>query len=200
MLVGGTLVGGAWYATSHDLTAGLFDSLAGQGTRVAQAVPHFPAGPTPTIVPGIAQYPAPVPKPAQVTGRRLSGEVTRVSADPAAFTIRTSDGNEMTFEVLNTTVFLAGRDRPYRFDLLKAGDQVTVRDGPDRVPVPNVSPVPSGGNAKATTVHTSIGPRPPAGESIARQVMVRPAGETRKASGKGRQAQLQDGGNNGTGQ
>jgi hypothetical protein len=200
MLVGGMLVGGAWYATSHNLTAGLFDTLASQGTRVAQAVPHYPAGPTPTIVPGIAHYPAPAPKPVQANSRRLSGEVTQVSADPAAFMIRTPDGNEMTFEVLNTTVFVAGRDRPYRFDLLKPGDWVTVRDGPDRVPVPNASPVPSGGKAKGTTVHTSVGPRPPAGESIARQVIVRPAGETPKAGGKGKQAQLQNGGSNGTGQ
>jgi hypothetical protein len=200
MLVGGMLVGGAWYATSHNLTAGLFDGLAAQGARVAQAVPHYPAGPTPTTVPGIAQYPAAAPKPAQANSRRPSGEVTQVRADPPAFTIRTPNGDEMTFEVLNTTVFAAGRDRPYRFDLLKPGDWVTVRDGPDKVPVPNATPVPAGGEEKRTTVHTSIGPRPPAGESIARQVLVRQAGQTSKVGGKGKQAQLQNGGSNGTGQ
>jgi len=200
MLVGGMLVGGAWYATSHNRIAGPFDSLGGQGTRVARAVPHYPAGPTPTTVAGIAQYPAPVPKPVQTNSRRPSGEVTEVSADPPAFTIRTPDGDEMTFAVLNTTVFAAGRDRPFRFDLLRPGDWVMVRDGPDKVPAPNASPARSGREAKGTTVHTSIAPRPPAGESVARQVLVRPADEPPKSGGKGKQAHLQNGGGDGTGQ
>jgi hypothetical protein len=83
---------------------------------------------------------------------------------------------------------------------LKPGDLVTVRDGPDKVPVPNASPVPAGGKAKGTTVHTSIGPRPPAGELVARQVIVRPAGESPKPGGKKQQAQIQTGGSDAAGQ
>src|SRR4051794_2049472 len=147
-VAGGLLVGGAWYASAHDLTTGLLDASAGRGSIVAQAVPNYPAGPTPTVNPSIAQYPAPAPKPAQPNSRRPSGEVTQIAANPAAFTIRTPAGALMTFEVLNTTVFMVGHDRPYRFDLLKQGDEVTVRDGPDKVPVPNASPVPAGGKTR----------------------------------------------------
>jgi hypothetical protein len=212
MVAGGLMVGGAWYATSHNLTAGLLDAATSQGTAVAQVVPHYPAGPTPTIVPGVAQYPAPAPKPAQANSRRPSGEVTQVNTNPAAFTMRTPTGDLLTFEVLTTTVFMAGHDRPYSFDRLKQGDEVIVRDGPDKVPVPNATPGPAGGKARGTTAHTSLAPRPAPGELIARQVIVRPSGE--QAKGKKGQAagvpqnsqpengpaSAQDGGDDATGQ
>jgi hypothetical protein len=212
VLVGGLLVGSVWYANTHNLTAGLTTSLAGQGTTVAQAVPHFPAGPKPTVVPGIAQYPVPEPKPAQGNSRRPTGEVTQVVANPAAFTMRTPAGDLMTFEVLGTTVFMAGHDRPYSFERLKQGDTVIVRDGPDKVQVPNATPDPAGGKVKRTANHTSISPRPAPGELIARQVMVRPAGENAKGkkaqpAGKPKNGQpangaasAQDGGSDATGQ
>jgi hypothetical protein len=212
VLIGGLLVGGAWYASTHNLTADLFDTPAGQGTSRGQAVPHYSAGPTPTIVPGVAQYPASAPKPAQTNSRRPTGEVTEINQSPSTFTIRTPDGELLTFEVRLTTVFMAGHLRPYSFERLKPGDEVVVRDGPDKVPAPNASPVLGGGKVKGTTAHTNIAPRPASGELIARQVMVRPAGE--QARGKKGQtaggtqtsqsvngpASAQDGGTDGTGQ
>ena len=165
-LAGGLLVEVAWYATSHNLMAGLLTDLAGQASA-QEVAPPGPATPAPT------------------TSRRPTGEVTEITADPAAFTLRAEDGTLTTYRVLDTTVFMAGHDRPYRFELLKQGDQVVVRGGGAGKADP----------AAAASAPTQVGKgkRKQAqpigaedGELIARQVMVRPAGE--KIKGKQGQA------------
>ena len=165
-LAGGLLVGSSWYATSHDLTAGLLTNLAGQASA-QEVAPPGPAAPPPT------------------TSRRPTGEVTEITPDPAAFTLRAEDGTLTTYRVLDTTVFMAGHDRPYRFELLKQGDQVVVRGG-------GAGKVDPAASASAPTqVGKGKGKQAqPIGvaevELIARQVMVRPAGE--KVKGKKGQA------------
>jgi hypothetical protein len=52
--------------------------------------------------------------------------------EPPSFTMRTADGQLIIYLVQPTTVFRAGRDRPYSFGLLKAGDTARVRAGPGR--------------------------------------------------------------------
>lgn len=175
-LAGGLLVGSAWYATSHSLTAGPVASLAGRASA-QEAIPPAPAAPN---------------------SRRPTGEVTAITTDPAAFTLRAEDGTLTTFRVLDSTVFMAGHDRPYRFELLKQGDQIVVRGG---------------GAGKAEQAASASTPAKPGrgkpaqpigaqdGEPIARQVMVRPAGE--KVKGKKGQAasapaNASDGGSDGT--
>ena len=110
IVAGGLLVGGAWYATSAHLTDGLLDSISGRAS--AQEV----APPAP-------------PGPAAQNSKRPGGVVSQITSDPDTFTLRTAAGAETTYRVLDTTVFMAGHDRPYRFELLKQGDHVMVRGG-----------------------------------------------------------------------
>ncbi|HZO24491.1 MAG TPA: hypothetical protein VFH48_00680 [Chloroflexota bacterium] len=180
-LAGGLLVGSAWYATSHNLTAGLLTNLAGQASA-QEVAPPGPAAPAPT------------------TSRRPTGEVTEITADPAAFTLRAEDGTLTTYRVLDTTVFMAGHDRPYRFELLKQGDQVVVRGGgAGKVdPAAAASASAQAGKGKGKQAQPTSAQD---GELIARQVMVRPAGE--KVKGKKGQAasapaNADDGGSDGT--
>lgn len=165
-VAGGLLIGSAWYAAANNLVAGPVTSLAPRASA-QEVAPPAPAAPGPS------------------NARRPTGEVTDVTAEPAAFTLRGPDGTETTYRVLDTTVFMAGHDRPYRFELLKQGDHVVVR---------------AGGAGKADQAATGPGPagsgkgkqKPAAaadvvdGEPVARTVMVRPAGE--KPRGKPGQA------------
>src|SRR4051812_9161180 len=124
-LGGGLLAGGVWFAVHHNLADGI----------------HPPAGvlaaaPTGAFAQEATPAPSPVPAransaPARTNSPRPTGQVTQiVTTSPASFTIQTANGAQMTFRVLDSTVFTAGRDRPYHFDLLKQGDTVVVRGGP----------------------------------------------------------------------
>lgn len=179
-VAGGLLVGSAWYAASHHLT----DAPLGRLTGLASAqgiAPPAPAGP------------------AASNSRRPTGEVTQITTDPASFTLRTPDGVETTYRVLDTTVFMAGYDRPYRFDLLKQGDRVVVRGGgAGKAAEGAASTAPAGaGNGKDTQARAA-GPNGMVdGEPVARQVMVRPAGEKIKNGKQGQAASLPAGSTNG---
>jgi hypothetical protein len=180
-LLGGLLVGGAWYATSTDLTDGLLRGLTGRAAA-QEALPPMPA------------------KPANATdSRRPTGEVTQITFDPATFTLRAADGAETTFRVLDTTVFMAGRDRPYRFDLLKQGDHVTVRGGGAGKAVENAQAAPPAGSDQGKTKQARAAGQAgtPDGEPIARQVQVHPAGEKGKKGKDGQAASLTTSGTNG---
>ena len=164
-LGGGLLAWGVWYVAANDLTRSLPSRLIPEAA--AQEIPA-PALPAPAATD-------------KKNGRKPMGEVTQITAEPAAFTLRTPAGSELTFSVLDGTVFMAGRDRPYRFDLLKVGDQVVVRGG-GQVKAPDgaaaTGPA-AGGNGKGNQTRAA---RANAGDGtlIARQVMVRPAGEQRE--------------------
>ena len=116
---------------------------------------------------------------APAAARRVMGEVTAITADPAAFTVRTQQGDETTYRVLETTVFKAGYDRPYNFGLLKPGDGVIVAvpmDRPAQADAGPPAPAKPGGAAAERA-------RPPrrAAEidalEVPRLVVVRPAGD-----------------------
>lgn len=203
---GGLLAGGIWYGYTQGAASGVLAQEAapvtatpGASTEAAPRGPVAQAAPKPT-----AKAAA---KPGQNTNsRRPMGEVVAITPDPSSFTIRNAAGEQQTFRVLQTTVFAAGRDRPYRFELLKVGDSVTVAAGgmgqgagagasnPDK-PKPAASPVPkpAGAARRAATKPAGQGQGPRAaaraaqanGELIARQVLVRPAGEAaRPGAGK----------------
>jgi hypothetical protein len=161
----GLLAGSAWYATPH-LTDGQLASLTGRASA-QEVAPPAPTGPA-------------------ANSRRPTGEVTQVTSDPDTFTLRTADGVEATYRVLDTTVFMAGHDRPYRFELLKQGDRVTVRGGGAGNAADGVAPTAPTGAGKGTGKQArEAGPNGMAdGEPVARQVTVRPAGEKGKKHGK----------------
>ena len=99
VLIGGLLVGGTWYAATHDVLGGV------AGRAVAQESPA--PTPSPLAAPGRGKGKA---NPAAATAnannaRQTIGQVTAVSADPATFTLQTADGADHTFRVLGTTVF-----------------------------------------------------------------------------------------------
>ena len=136
-LVGGLLVGAVWYAstqttTAHALTGGPLSGLVG---KVAAQEAATPTPTTPTTAPG-ATVPGAATPPKNT--RRPTGEVVQIVTDPASFTIQTPTGEHTTYQVLDTTVFMAGHDRPYRFDLLKQGDQVIVRGGGRGEPIARI--------------------------------------------------------------
>ena len=184
LTIGGLLVGGAW-------AGGLFGTAArlvsAQETAPAAGAPT-PTAPT-TEVPASTASTTAAPattaaKPARPNAnnaRRPAGIVTQIASDPAAFTIQTADGTLLTYRVLDATVFMAGRDRPYRFDLLKVGDDVLVRGaGPGNGPngtTASASPEPG-----AAPKPKANGPRQngASAEPVARQVTIRPAGEAGK--------------------
>jgi hypothetical protein len=138
------------------------------------------------------------------------GQVTQITGDPASFTIQAADGALTTYRVLDTTVFMAGHDRPYRFDLLKQGDTVVVRGGAQgqgqgrsqgqsqaQAQAPNAPA--AAVNAKGKPVRRAEPAVTDNGEPIARQVMVRPAGVARPGR-QGQGAGAQNGGSDGAGQ
>jgi hypothetical protein len=79
-----------------------------------------------------AQADAPAAKPGQAAGglNQVFGQVTGLASSPPSLTLRTPGGESETFAVLDLTVFNAGPDRPFRFDLVKVGDYVRVREVP----------------------------------------------------------------------
>jgi hypothetical protein len=178
-VVGGLLVGGVWFASAHGVTPKLLADLAR---------------------PASAQEAAPTPQPATAAiSRRPTGTVTQISSDPASFTVQAPDGTQTTYRVLDRTVFMAGRDRPYHFDLLKVGDEVVVRGG-GQGQAAGATTAPAGaGKGKARPARAAGTDDTTDGEPVARQVIVRPAGAVgaRKA---GRGAGAQQGGTNGIGQ
>ncbi|MCC7104798.1 MAG: hypothetical protein IT307_06620 [Chloroflexi bacterium] len=84
---------------------------------------------------------------------------------PPTLTVHDDNGPDVTFRVLDRTVFAAGRDRPYNFSLVAVGDTVRVRGG-----IP-----PAGrGRGPGQTAAVDAGELP-----VARYVMVRPASDRR---------------------
>jgi hypothetical protein len=202
------VAGSAGYAAAHLMTgglnAGLPGSTPGQATAAAPSASPVAAAGAPVVKPEQAQ--------AQANSRRSMGEVVGISPAPATFTIMTPAGAQTTFRVLDTTVFAAGQDRPYNFELLKTGDQVTVRGGAGAkgagvvkvTPEANAAapavqpnapaPKPGGtakqpGQAKPGRANAARSGAPADGALVARQVMVRPAGEAGKRNLGQRQGQ-----------
>lgn len=184
----GLLAGGAWLVEAQWVGGhSLLDDLTRRA--LAQEVPPPPQPPA-------------VPKPtgvAATNSKRPTGEVVAINPEPASFTMRTPTGTVSSYRVLETTVFMAGRDRPYRFDLVKIGDTVVVRGGGQGkshaaggAGAPNGKGKPKPGRGAAVVVTGD-------GELIARQVMVRPAGEARGGN-KGRATGVQNGGSDGAGE
>src|SRR5947208_2056284 len=101
------------------VTAAAAQPLAKKGPSAPLAVPSS-AVPPPTPAPAAA-----APQPG--LGGPAIGQVTAIGRDPSTFTILTQSGDQLTYRVLDTTVFAAGRDRPYNFGLLKIGDEVRLR-------------------------------------------------------------------------
>ena len=165
-LGGGLLAGSVWYVAANELTSHLSAGLVAGAFAQEASPPAPPASAAPD----------------QKNGRRPMGAVTQVAAEPAGFTLRTPAGAEMTFSVLESTVFMAGRDRLYRFDLLKVGDQVVVRGGGQgKGPDGAASTDPAArGNGKDKQDRVARANIAADGMLIARQVMVRPAGEQRE--------------------
>ena len=139
---GGLLAGGVWYGYTQSSAARVLAQESVPATPTATSTLTT----TPDATPAASPMPAAgmpsaqgAPKPAaaqaaakpgqNTNSRRPMGEVVAISPDPGSFTIRTVAGEQQTFRVLQTTVFAAGRDRPYRFELLKVGDSVTVAAG-----------------------------------------------------------------------
>ena len=97
--------------------------------------------------------------------------------------------------MLDTTVFMAGRDRPYRFGLLKQGDHVVVRGGGAGKPAEDAQAAapPGAGKAKNKQARAAGQGGMADGEPVARQVVVRPArreeGEDGQAASLARQHQ-----------
>jgi hypothetical protein len=98
------------------------------------------------------------------------GEVTAVTPQPAGFTVHSQDGEDITAQVLESTVFMAGPDRPYRFDLLKVGDEVRAR-------------LTRPGLGLGVRRAGEVAPQPDL--PVARVVRVRPAGERALGNGAG---------------
>lgn len=213
-------------STAEQTTAGQTTAAPTASPVAAAAAPK--PGQAGGQTPGQPQGPAPV----QANNQRIMGEVVGITPDPATFTILTTAGAQATFRVLDTTVFAAGPDRPYNFGLLKTGDQVNVRGGAgagagagggagkvqaEPSPVadapaakPAVKPnARAGGKAKpgqGNAGQTTRAARPADGTLVARQVMVRPAGESRKgnqgqaAAKPNGAANVENGGTNAAGQ
>lgn len=146
------------------------------------ATPASPARPRQQLAPA---QPAPAqPRQALAPGQAVAkpappgaafGLVTAIVGDPLSFSFRTEAGEVIRVRVLETTVFAAGVDRPYNFGLLKVGDGVWVRFSATGM---------MDGAARRGRVGGRMLAEPAEGESVARQVTVRPAGE-----GPARQAQ-----------
>ena len=190
LVAGGLLTGGAWFASAQGLTPGLASALpAGWiGRASAQAAP---ATPQPRAAAGPGQA-----TPGAGNIRKPTGEVTEITAEPASFTVRVADGTLATYRVLDTTVFMAGRDRPYNFGLLEVGDEVVVRGAgqrQDATATPRKA-VPAAGKPTPGRTAAAQGDEP-----IARQVIVRPAGQARRAN-NGQKTGAQNGGSNAAGQ
>jgi hypothetical protein len=117
LVVSVVALGGLTFTTSHGLMAPLLQPTESTST------------PTPAPTPGFGTVQA--IKPGQTIG-----EVTAINQRPDRLTIHSiQDGSEVTYRVLDTTVFYAPPDRPYSFSLLNVGDRVQVQGG-GRCPEP----------------------------------------------------------------
>ena len=167
----GLLAGGAWCVGKPEVAAaGLLGALTRPASaREVPAPPQTPAEPNPSGA-------------AATNSKRPTGQVSQLTAEPASFTMQTADGTPTMYRVLDTTVFMAGRDRPYRFDLLKVGDTVIVRGGGrGRAQAGGATQAIGASNARGrpTPARTAGVAAPGESEPVARLVMVRPAGEQR---------------------
>lgn len=205
------LAAGVGYGVARFPASSVLDSLTRRAAAQSAPTPTTPAA-TRTAGPAVAGDPA---AGAASTGnsRQPTGTVTQITPSPASFTLQAADGTLTTYSVLPTTVFMAGRDRPYRFDLLKTGDSVVVRGGAQigqqglgQGPGALASPQPIGvGNAAVGNPRVAgrVGTRGAAaqsnGEPIARIVVVRPANEAGRIR-NGQNSAAQNGGSNGAGQ
>ena len=175
-LAGGLVVAGVYYTVSH--------VPLGPLTESAPAAAPVAAGPG-AVVPGHQGLPSAATAPAPASpdlqpglGGPVLGSVTAITPTPPSFTILTSTGQEVTYRVLATTVFTAGRDRPYNFGLLKVGDEVRLR-GAQRQPAAG-TPAAGRTGAQQGIQRQRPGLTDQAGsEPVARFVVVRPAGERR---------------------
>jgi len=198
IIAGGLGVGGAFYAASGAASGPLVTTAPSAASPASQEdddappmIPRDPAGPVleaspdsagpvlEGLAPPVAEPTGPGAKPGAVPkpARRVIGEVTTISTEPALFTVRTPQGDEATFRVLDTTVFKAGYDRPYNFGLLKPGDGANVvarMMGPGQAAAGR--PKPAGGPApkRARPANGAAESDP---ELVAGQVVVRPAGD-----------------------
>ena len=135
---------------------------------------------------------APVAKPAAKPAAKrelpvgvVAGQVVATTAEPAAFTVQSQNGGEVTYRVAETTVFRAGYDRPYNFARLKVGDGVTVRGG-----MPGArsgagqaaAGQPKPGQAKPGRAQQERQAAGDGAQPEARLVTVRPAGEQARRS------------------
>ena len=198
ILAAGLGVGGAFYAASGTASGPPVAALTGVAAPSSQeedtppVLPRDSAGPVldassdsgGPVLEGPAASPVgdvgPVAKrgDAPPAGRRVIGEVAAIAADPAAFTVRTQQGDETTYRVLEATVFKAGYDRPYNFGLLKSGDGVNVlgrMEGAGPAGAGRPRPVIAGGAAPKRP--RQLDSAEPDTGLVATQVVVRPAGE-----------------------
>jgi hypothetical protein len=122
--------------------------------------------------------------------------VSALLPDPPSLTIRQPDGQERTYRVTAATVFVAGPDRPYHFDLIQPGDQVRVKGG-----VPGAKKAAPGGTdaggpatsparkrGDAARASARVGASGDTALPIARRVTVRPQAELAAGKNKTRTA------------
>jgi hypothetical protein len=155
--------------------AAVFVGAVGVGTAF-RAAPNVWGGPLLQS----QQPPAPAapilpPKPENAK-RAMLAEVTAISMDPASFIVRKDDGSEVTYHVLEATIFMAGKDRPYNFSLLNVGHRVRVKGNEQQL----AAGQPARPNAKRAQMVGIDGNAVP----TARRVIVRPAGENAAKVGK----------------
>lgn len=176
MTRGSQVIGFRRYVSWRSLAAAaVFVGAVGVGTAF-RAAPNVWGGP---LLQGQQPpaSPAPIlpPKPEKVKRAMLS-EVTAISSEPASFTVHKDDGSELTYRVLEMTVFMAGKDRPYTFELLKIGDRVRVK-GNEQQPAAGQPVRPKAKRAQMVGIDGDPVP-------TARRVIVRPAGENAEKVGK----------------
>jgi hypothetical protein len=154
--------------------AAVFVGAVGVGT-VFRAAPSALGGPL--LQEQAPTSPTPILPPKPENARRaMLAEVTAISIDPASFTVRKHDGSEVTYRVLEATVFMAGKDRPYNFSLLNVGDRVRVKGNEQQL----AAGQPARPKAKRAQIVGIDGNAVP----TARRVIVRPAGENAAKVGK----------------
>jgi hypothetical protein len=210
------IAGSIGYAVARFPTGSLLNSLTRRAVAQEPPTPMTPAAAR--AAGSTAAGTAGANGAAAANQRKPTGTVTQVSPDPPSFTVQAADGTMTTYSVLPTTVFMAGRDRPYHFDLLKTGDTVVVRGGQiglqasGQQPAAVASPTTANGAAAARprVAARAIAQRAAAansGEPIARIVVVRPVGEgdrvgngQNSAANSGQNGAAQNGGIDGAGQ
>jgi hypothetical protein len=98
---------------------------AGVGSAAPAAPVASPA--VPSSGPAAAARPrGQAEMPAGAQPRVLQGQISALVSDPPGFTLLLQSGGQVMVRMAAGTNLKAGPDRPYRFDLLKTGDQVRV--------------------------------------------------------------------------